>query len=123
MFPTVIHLVTTDAVEPISKTMASRNVWKKIFESEETAMQEWQPIKLEFTGDLKLTTNQMTPQIRFYSKRWQGYQVWTELLWIPVFEYYRIYPHKSRPLKNCSKIRNFILICFLDVLRAYTPIL
>ncbi|XP_077974469.1 uncharacterized protein LOC144430408 [Styela clava] len=73
-----IHMVTADAISPIHETMKSTNAWKQVYVSRELFMHEWQPIKIEFKGDLKPTINQMSPQIRFYSRRWQGYQIQLE---------------------------------------------
>lgn len=68
-------MVTSDAIEPISTTMKSTKEWTQIYVSRQLVMHECQRIKMEFKGEIQLTVNQMSPTMRFYSRRWQGHQV------------------------------------------------
>ena len=38
-------------------------------------LKERERLHLIFKGGIKLTTNQMDPEISFHSRKWQGYQV------------------------------------------------
>ena len=71
-------MVPEAAASLISSAMEKKGEWKPTdlnSPNKKIRMKERDFLDLVFRDGLKLTTNQMEPEVQFNSRRWQGYQV------------------------------------------------
>jgi len=71
-----IHVIPAKAKDLVADAMWASGEWR--FAGEATTgvfVKEREHLGVNFRGDIKLTVNQMDPEIAFHSRKWQGHQV------------------------------------------------
>ena len=71
-----IHVIPAKAKDLVAGAMKASGDWSALGEATTGVyVKEREHLGINFKGDVKLTINQMDPEIAFHSRRWQGHQV------------------------------------------------
>ena len=92
-------MVPKKAKDMICEAMQESGEWGILGETSIRVMvEERETLLINFKGDIKLTVNQMDPEIVFHSRRWQGYQVGL------IFQFHRNLSLKDQMAKRMERL-------------------